>query len=80
MRRNAGAETIQEDWLKTITQEKDVLSNIGVAYGCLSPRHGKNRFNTGVFSLTEYPFRIEFERNFVELRQGGSIRDPAIHE
>ena len=29
---------------------------------CLSLRLGKNRFNTGVFSLTEYPFRIECER------------------
>jgi len=41
---------------------------------------GKNRFNMGIFSLTEYPFRIEFERNFVELRQGSSICYPASHE
>jgi len=30
--------------------------------------------------LTEYPCRIEFEQDFVEVRQGGSLRGPASHE
>jgi hypothetical protein len=30
-----------------------------------SPKFGKNRFNTSVFSLTEYLLRIEFEKIFV---------------